>query len=146
MALGMASLITNQSRVPYELVQSLVPNTFQGNVAKWSEWMMNHPESAEAQAFVKRMVQTVQREQQTASQQIAAIQQQQAQRFNHLAVARPDRYRAHLSAGQSYLNMPTLDQVATGPGATNQAAGAIKVLKDGSKVQKAADGKWYRVK
>jgi hypothetical protein len=145
LALGMASLITNQNRVPYELAQSLTPKTFRGDVAKFAEYVTNNPQSVEAKDFVKRMAQTVAREQNVATQQIGAIQQQQGQRFNRLMLERPQRHAMLLKTGQNYTNMPALDQAA------DQPIGQFKEIKDPKsgetvRYQKVDNGKWQKVK
>lgn len=138
MALSLASLISNQNRVPYELVQSLVPKTFGGDTAKFMEYFKNNPQSTDSQEFVKRMMQTVQKEQATTTDQIRAIQKQRATGYHQLATNRPNSHKTIFDAGNNYLDMPNLD---TTTGGTPPAAPIpIKNPKTGEKAWKMPDG------
>jgi hypothetical protein len=134
-ALSTATLLSNQNRVPYELVQDLVPHTFKGDYAKAVEYFFNHPKETNSQEFVRRMADTIQKEQMTATEQIKAIQQQQAQGFYPLAVKRPERYKAHLAAGSNFLSLPGLDEV---PGVNTKMINGVKYQK--------VQGGWKKVK
>lgn len=138
-ALATATLLSNQNRVPYELVQDLVPKNFAGDYAKAVEYFANHPEDTGSQEFIKRMINTIQKEQETATEQVKAIQWQQSQGFYPLAIKRPERFAAHVQSGAKFLNVPGLDSSPVAPQLNDTK------LINGVQYQKVKGG-WQKVK
>lgn len=145
-ALTTATMLSNQNRVPYELVSDITPKNIGTDWSKIVEYFGNHPEDTNTQEFVKRMMGVIQREQGIASHQIGAIQQQQGVRFNRLRTYRPQSHAEQMKAGQMYVNMPELDTVpgadAAGASGTAPMPGAKAVVnkKTGEKAWLMPDG------
>lgn len=117
LALTAATLLSNQNRVPYELVQGLTPRSFTGDINKAIEYLANGPKNTNQQEFVKRIYNTVDKEREITQNSIKQIQKQQLEGFHGFAVARPDRYQAHVQAAGNYLTMPNLNDIPDPSGA-----------------------------
>jgi len=74
LAIGLNSMLSGSNAGAQEQVKSLVPNTVIGNAKKLQEWLTNEPTGTNQQAFVKRMLDSVQREREVASRQINKVQ------------------------------------------------------------------------
>lgn len=75
----------------------LVPRTSSGDASKIEEYVLNIPKGAGQGAFVKRMLDTVQRERQVSQKQIATTQGKVLSAYSHLKKKAPDRYNEMLS-------------------------------------------------
>lgn len=73
LALGLANMLSGSSGAARSQVEALVPHTLLGKMKNVKEWIMNNPYGAEQQAFVNRMLETVHRERDVATQQMNDI-------------------------------------------------------------------------
>lgn len=100
MAIGLNAMLSGANTGASEQVKSLVPQTIWGNAQKLKEWFLNNPQGMQQQAFVQRMLGSVSREKQTASDQIKRTQFQRIGRYADLENSNPDGfYNVLQSAG-----------------------------------------------
>lgn len=92
LAIGTNAVLTGSNTGAQEQVKSLVPKSAWGNAQKLTEWLTNNPRGTQQQAFVARMMDTVGREKNTASDQIKRTQFQRATRYGDLEKSNPDEF------------------------------------------------------
>lgn len=96
LAIGVNKLLSGASGGAVAQVQALVPKTIQGNSQKIAEWLSNTPTGTNQQAFVKRMMDTVNREQEIAADQVKKAQTARLPAYSFLAKSNPEEYNAVL--------------------------------------------------
>jgi hypothetical protein len=99
LSLGLANMLSGSSGASRSQVEALVPHTWTGKMANVSEWLTADPKGAGQQAFVKQMMDTVQREKETSMQQLNAIREQRLSAHRNYANSDPSGFKAQL---QSY--------------------------------------------
>lgn len=100
LAIGLNAMLSGSNVGAASQVAALVPKSIVGNAAKLQEWLTNEPQGANQQAFVQRMMGTVEREKATAAEQIRRTQLQRIQRYADLEKHAPDEfYNVMQSAG-----------------------------------------------
>lgn len=95
-ALGLANMLSGSSGAARSQVEALVPHTIMGNAQKMKEWLLNDPQGAEQQNFVKRMAETVEREKALAEEQLNKVREQRLTSHSKLAKQDPETYKAIL--------------------------------------------------
>lgn len=99
-AIGLNAMLSGSNTGAQSQVESLVPKTIMGNAQKLAEWLSNNPKGTNQQEFVKRMMGSVEREKQTAADQIKRTQMQRVSRYSDLEKDSPDEfYNTLQSAG-----------------------------------------------
>lgn len=104
LAIGLNSMLSGSNTGASEQVKGLVPNTIMGNAQKLSEWLTNNPTGTKQQAFVQRMLGSVEREKNTAADQIKRVQFQRIARFADLEKKMPDDFYNTLESSGIDLN------------------------------------------
>ncbi|MGZ3770058.1 MAG: hypothetical protein ACXVCP_00400 [Bdellovibrio sp.] len=95
-ALGLANMVSNGSGAARSQVEALVPHTFWGKAQSVKEWLLNNPQGAEQQAFVKRMSETVQREKELAQTQLNQIRESRLTSHKAYSKADPEGFKSQL--------------------------------------------------
>lgn len=72
--------------------KKLIPSSFAGDAAKIAEYITSQPKGARQGEFVKRMIETVEREKELAKQQIIRTQNKILAGYGHLKEKYPSRY------------------------------------------------------
>jgi hypothetical protein len=98
-ALGLSNMLAPGGGGSRAQVEALVPHSAVGDAQKLKSWLFNEPLGANQQKFVEMMNHTVQREKETASNQLNAIRASRLPVHETLKNLAPDRYNAML---QSY--------------------------------------------
>lgn len=99
---GMAGLLTGQNRVNFEMVKDLVPQSAQGSINDVISWLTNDPKGRDQQAFVDRLTNTIQREQDLSTQQMHELRRSTIAAHRSLYNADPSRmYQVGNSNGLS---------------------------------------------
>jgi hypothetical protein len=148
-AIGLNAMLSGSNTGAQAQVASLVPKTVMGNAQKLREWLSNDPKGTNQQAFVQRMMGSVEREKQTAADQIKRTQLQRTQRYSDLEKSSPDEFYNMLqSAGiepdeykkwkaSGFKPMSAVQKPGEGPGASG--AGTQPVLAQGEVLRKSGE-------
>lgn len=99
LALGMSNMLAGQAGASRSQVEALVPHTFWGRTQDAGSWLLNEPRGAGQQKFVEKMADTIQREKETATNQLNSIRAARLPAHDTLKKLAPDQYSALL---QSY--------------------------------------------
>lgn len=100
MAVGLNAMLSGSNTGASTQVKALVPSSAMGDAMKLKEWLANDPQGTNQQAFVARMLGSVEREKATAADQITRTQMQRTTRFADLEKSVPDDfYNVMQSAG-----------------------------------------------
>jgi len=92
LGLGMANMISGSSGASRSQVEAIVPSSIMGDSKKLTQWLSNNPTGANQQAFVEMMGHTINREMDTARQQIGTIIDQRLPSNARLKRLSPDLY------------------------------------------------------
>jgi hypothetical protein len=92
LAIGLNAMLSGSNTGSSEQVKNLVPKTMMGNMMGIGEFLSNDPKGTNQQAFVDRMMGTVQREKATASQQVKRVVMQRAVPYQDLEKTNPDQF------------------------------------------------------
>lgn len=98
LAIGLNKLLSGSGVPNSAQVKALVPDTVAGNAQKLKEWLMNDPQGLNQQAFVQKMMGTVNREADVANQQIKQYQVGKLGGHQWLKQHNPDAYNQVLSS------------------------------------------------
>ena len=96
LALGMANMLSGQSGAARAQVEALVPHTWYGAKQSAEQWLMNEPKGAGQQKFVEQMAHTIDRERETANQQLNDIRRQRLGAHKRFQQMDPDQYNIML--------------------------------------------------
>jgi hypothetical protein len=89
LAIGMNSLLSGSNTGAQQQVAALVPKTAIGNASKMYEFLSGQPQGTNQQEFVKRMLGTIEREKQTAENQIKITRMSRIAQYNDVAEKDP---------------------------------------------------------
>jgi hypothetical protein len=89
LAIGMNALLSGSNTGAQKQVESLVPKSAMGNATKLAEWLKNEPTGTNQQAFVQRMMGTVENEKKTAENQIKKTRYSRIAQFDDVKDADP---------------------------------------------------------
>jgi len=133
LAIGLDSMLSGGGHGAESQVKALVPSTAWGDGAKLKEWLSNDPQGTNQVAFVRRMLETVDRERSVAAYQIKSAQIKRLGAHSGLKERNPERYYAILN---NYGISP--DEEASG----KPAPTVVKEVKgaSGRTLQKMSDG------
>lgn len=92
LAIGLNAMLSGSNTGAQSQVTALVPKTAMGNIQKFKEWLVNDPQGTDQQAFVQRMLGSIDREKQTAADQIKRTQFQRTARYADLEKSSPDEF------------------------------------------------------
>lgn len=92
LAIGLNAMLSGSNVGAQSQVKALVPDTIRGNAMKFAEWLTNDPKGTKQQAFVSRMMGTITREKDAASDQIKRTQFQRIGRYQDLEKSAPDDF------------------------------------------------------
>lgn len=137
LAIGLNSMLSGSNTGAQAQVASLVPKTIIGNATKLKEWLVNDPQGTSQQAFVQRMLGSVEREKQTASDQIKRTQLSRLTPFAGLEKDDPESFNATL---QSFGIEPSEYQEFK-KGGRKPASAVVKSGEDASGKIKVSNGK-----
>lgn len=98
LAIGANAMLSGRSGGSQEQVRNLVPKSIAGDANKFTEWLTNNPRGTEQREFVKRMLQTVQREKKTAEAQINRTRFARIKQFEDLRKSDPDTFEEILQS------------------------------------------------
>lgn len=90
------NLISKGGSQAVSQIEHLVPETLASKTANWKQYLLNEPQGADAQAFLRNLIDTVAREKKVAQQQMRAIQLQSLPNYAHLRKADQKRYESVL--------------------------------------------------
>lgn len=108
LALGLSNMLAGSGGASRSQVEALVPHTWTGQKANVQQWLLNEPTGADQQKFVQAMIHTVEREKETANNQLNTIREQRLSAHKQYAKMDPEGFRSQL---QSYgLNPDDYDQ------------------------------------
>ncbi len=93
LAIGMNSLLSGSNAGAASQVEALVPKTVMGDARKLKEWLTNEPTGTNQQAFVKRLLGTIEREKATVSDQMKRIKYERAGRYSDLEKTDQARFK-----------------------------------------------------
>lgn len=96
LALGMANMLSGSSGAARSQVEALVPHTWWGGKQSAQQWLMNEPTGAGQQKFVEAMTHTIDRERETANNQLNNIRASRLAAHEGLRKIAPDQYNANL--------------------------------------------------
>lgn len=99
LSMGLANMLTNSNSPAVSQIQALVPHTLMGNAQDAASWLMNEPKGANQQAFVSKMMDTISREKQTATDQLNAVRAARLPAHAEFKRLAPQQYAAGM---QSY--------------------------------------------
>lgn len=101
MAIGLNAMLSGSNTGAQQQVKALVPSSIMGNAQKFKEWLVNEPQGTNQQAFVNRMLGSIEREKATADDQMKRTQFQRAMKYQDLEKSNPDEfYNALQSVGR----------------------------------------------
>lgn len=92
LAIGLNAMLSGSNTGAQAQVASLVPKSAMGDAQKFKEWFLNAPQGTAQKAFVQRMMGSVDREKQTAADQIKRTQLQRVSRYADLEKSSPDEF------------------------------------------------------
>ena len=92
LAIGLNSMLSGSNVGAASQVEKLVPKSIMGDKQKLMEWLTNEPKGTNQQEFVKRMLGSIEREKNTASDQIKRTQFERIARYGDLENADPDEF------------------------------------------------------
>lgn len=92
LAIGLATMLSQGSVAGESRVKSLVPSTAIGNTQKLKEWLFNEPMGTNQQAFVQRVMGTIDRESDLANEQLNTIRTKRLGAHQALKKYAPDTY------------------------------------------------------
>lgn len=104
LALGMANMLSGSSGAARSQVEALVPHTWWGGKQSAQQWLMNEPTGAGQQKFVEAMAHTIDRERDTANNQLNDIRVSRLTAHEGLRKIAPDQFERNL---RSYNIDPT---------------------------------------
>jgi hypothetical protein len=96
LALGMANMLSGSSGAARSQVEALVPHTWWGGKQSAQQWLMNEPMGAGQQKFVEAMAHTIDRERDTANEQLNNIRASRITAHEQLKKLAPDQYERNL--------------------------------------------------
>jgi hypothetical protein len=147
LAIGMNSLLSGSNTGAQEQVKMLVPKTAIGNASKMYEFLSGNPQGTNQQAFVKRMMGTIENEKRTAQAQINKTRFSRIAQYKDVEAADPvgfndvlrsweidpDEYHAWKQAGYKQ------PDVAKAPGSAGAAGGTQPIALSGDKAARLAE-------
>lgn len=92
LALGTARLISGAGGTSRSQIQALVPHSLTGESMKAIQWLTNKPTGSQQQEFVQRTMNLIDREQETARNELEKTINKRAKSYGHLAEDKPDEY------------------------------------------------------
>ena len=92
LAIGMNSMLSGSNSGAQETIKGLVPKTVYGDSRKLQEWLTNNPTGTGQKEFVKRMRGTIEREAQTAQDQIKRTRYQRLAKWDDVRTKDPERW------------------------------------------------------
>jgi hypothetical protein len=153
LAIGMNSLLSGSNTGAQEQVKMLVPKTAIGNASKMYEFLSGNPQGTNQKAFVDRMMQTVEREKQTAQNQINKtrfsriaqykdVEEKDPIGFNDVLRSweiNPDEYHAWKTAGYKQPDVAKMPGMAGAGGSVQEFATEAEAeaagLKPGTRIK-----------
>jgi hypothetical protein len=141
LAIGMNSLLSGANTGAQQQVAALVPKTAIGNASKMYEFLSGNPKGTNQQAFVQRMMGTIENEKRTAQAQINKTRFSRIAQYKDVEAAdpvgfndvlrsweiNPDEYHSWKQGGYKQ------PDVAKAPGSAGAAVGASGVFLSGDK-------------
>ncbi len=131
LAISLQKLLSGSNVGSVQQVEALVPKSARGNAQKMQEFLLNSPQGLQNDAFVQRIMQTVEREHGVVSEQLKKAQYQKLSGFKDLATKDPEQYKEVLSSygldpeeHQMFLKTRQLRPAGSQPEAS-QAAGQL---------------------
>lgn len=107
LAVATGALVSGGNAPAQSTVQALVPHSYGTSQEGIEEWLTQEPTGAGQQAFVKQMLETADREQHVATENIKGIKADVVATHSHLADVDPDRYKTlmehHFGKGYQFL-------------------------------------------
>lgn len=96
LALGMANMLAGSNGSSRAQVEALVPHTWWGGKQNAQQWLMNEPMGAGQQKFVEQMAHTIDRERDTANEQLNQIRASRLSSHDRFKKMAPDQYQVGL--------------------------------------------------
>lgn len=84
LAIGLNKLISGTGAGAQAQIKALVPESARGDSQKMKEWLLNEPQGLGQQAFVRKLVQTIKRENEVATSDIEKYQRGKLAAYGHL--------------------------------------------------------------
>lgn len=125
--------------------KKLIPSSFAGDAAKIAEYITSQPRGARQGEFVKRMIETVQREKELAKQQIIRTQNKILSGYGHLKEKYPERYNEILQEHDIPTDGSTRETQSFKKAQITLPEKSVARLKPGQTFQLKSSGKTYRV-
>ncbi len=139
LAISTQALLSSSGSPAAEQVKALIPHTAMGSAQAFKEWLMNDPQGTNQQEFVKRMADTVQREQEVARGQVQKAQKARLSAYGKFKDADPDTYNSIMNSyglgdPEPESKPPVAAPVsASSSGGSNEPSGKVRMLApDGS--------------
>lgn len=92
LALGTARLISGAGGTSRSQIQALVPHSLTGESMKAIQWLTNKPTGSQQQEFVQRTMNLIDREQETARNELEKTINKRAKSYSHLSEDKPEEY------------------------------------------------------
>jgi len=125
--------------------KKLIPSSFAGDAAKIAEYITSQPKGARQGEFVKRMIETVEREKELAKQQIVRTQNKILSGYGHLKEKYPERYNQILQEHDIPTDGSTRETQSLKKAQVTLPEKSAARLKPGQTFQLKSSGKTYRV-
>ncbi len=139
LAISTQALLSSSGSPAAEQVKALIPHTAMGSAQAFKEWLMNDPQGTNQQAFVSRMAETVQREQEVARNQVQKAQKSRLSAYGKFKDADPDTYNSIINSyglGKPEPEEPkpkSPSSVAAATSGSSEPSGKVRMLApDGS--------------
>jgi hypothetical protein len=104
-ALGLGRLISGAGASSRAQIEALVPKSLRGKTSEIMQWVTNNPTGTEQQAFVQRMLGTVEREQGIAKDQLQKTIIKRSKAFEDVKKSNPEKYDEILNESISSLGI-----------------------------------------
>jgi hypothetical protein len=92
LAIGLNAMLSGANTGAQEQVKNLVPKSVIGNFEKLKEYLVNDPQGMNQQAFVKRMLGSIEREKETSRRQMDRVRFQRLARYDDVRKHAPDEW------------------------------------------------------
>lgn len=98
LAIGLNAMLSGSNVGAQQQVKALVPHSALGNANKMAEWLLNSPRGLQQQEFVNRILGTVQREKDTAEEQMNRVRFSRIAKYADLENKNPSAFQSILQS------------------------------------------------
>lgn len=122
LAIGAAQMLGNGS-MSDSMIKNLVPSSAQGDMKKVISWVANNPQGTDQQKFTQVLLNSIDREENLAKQQMQQIQGKRLSAHSQLKKLDPDTYNSIISEYGLNANGKPITQSPPPPASTAPSAG-----------------------